>query len=169
MASARTRRLSLPLSKNPPNARGSFGRPAQATSWSTMTTTGSIGRRYRRQDEIGTPLCVTVRLRLGGGRPRDGARPGHDGAGAAADSRGTALAAGTGPVLNATKTRAEVACTPPFLLSLPPSRRFQVAVGAPVHVGKLGKRPLGLLPCPRLERLLHGKRLLTHGIGADHI
>ena len=21
---------------------------------------GSIGRRYRRQDEIGTPLCVTV-------------------------------------------------------------------------------------------------------------
>ena len=22
-------------------------------------TTGSIGKRYRRQDEIGTPLCVT--------------------------------------------------------------------------------------------------------------
>ena len=22
--------------------------------------TGSIGKRYRRQDEIGTPLCVTV-------------------------------------------------------------------------------------------------------------
>ena len=22
--------------------------------------TGAIGRRYRRQDEIGTPLCVTV-------------------------------------------------------------------------------------------------------------
>jgi glycyl-tRNA synthetase len=24
------------------------------------TTRQSIGRRYRRQDEIGTPLCVTV-------------------------------------------------------------------------------------------------------------
>ena len=22
--------------------------------------TGSIGRRYRRQDEIGTPICITV-------------------------------------------------------------------------------------------------------------
>ena len=22
--------------------------------------TGSIGKRYRRQDEVGTPLCVTV-------------------------------------------------------------------------------------------------------------
>ena len=22
--------------------------------------TGSIGKRYRRQDEIGTPLCITV-------------------------------------------------------------------------------------------------------------
>ena len=25
-----------------------------------VDTAGSIGRRYRRQDEIGTPLCVTV-------------------------------------------------------------------------------------------------------------
>ena len=23
---------------------------------------GSIGKRYRRQDEIGTPYCITVRL-----------------------------------------------------------------------------------------------------------
>ena len=22
--------------------------------------TGSIGKRYRRQDEVGTPLCVTI-------------------------------------------------------------------------------------------------------------
>ena len=22
--------------------------------------TGSIGKRYRRQDEIGTPLCITI-------------------------------------------------------------------------------------------------------------
>jgi len=25
-----------------------------------VDTAGSIGRRYRRQDEVGTPLCVTV-------------------------------------------------------------------------------------------------------------
>ena len=25
-----------------------------------MTRSGAIGRRYRRQDEIGTPFCVTV-------------------------------------------------------------------------------------------------------------
>ncbi len=31
--------------------------------------TGSIGRRYRRQDEIGTPFCVTVDTDT----PRDGA------------------------------------------------------------------------------------------------
>ena len=26
----------------------------------TYDVTGSIGKRYRRQDEIGTPLCITV-------------------------------------------------------------------------------------------------------------
>lgn len=26
--------------------------------------TGSIGKRYRRQDEIGTPFCITVDLKL---------------------------------------------------------------------------------------------------------
>jgi glycyl-tRNA synthetase len=25
-----------------------------------VDTAGSIGRRYRRQDEVGTPLCVTI-------------------------------------------------------------------------------------------------------------
>ncbi|CAB4652328.1 unannotated protein [freshwater metagenome] len=25
-----------------------------------VDVSGSIGRRYRRQDEVGTPLCVTV-------------------------------------------------------------------------------------------------------------
>lgn len=25
-----------------------------------MDVTGSIGKRYRRQDEVGTPLCITV-------------------------------------------------------------------------------------------------------------
>jgi glycyl-tRNA synthetase len=26
----------------------------------TFDETGSIGKRYRRQDEIGTPFCVTI-------------------------------------------------------------------------------------------------------------
>ena len=32
------------------------------TCWSAMEfdESGSIGRRYRRQDEIGTPFCVTI-------------------------------------------------------------------------------------------------------------
>ena len=30
-----------------------------STSWSIMMNRGSIGKRYRRQDEIGTPFCVT--------------------------------------------------------------------------------------------------------------
>ena len=34
--------------------------------------TGSIGKRYRRQDEIGTPLCVTVDFQTVG----DGDQPG---------------------------------------------------------------------------------------------
>ena len=53
---------------------------------------GSIGKRYRRQDEIGTPLCVTVDFQTVGdpekGEPADGLRhhsgPGHHGTGAPA-------------------------------------------------------------------------------------
>ena len=26
----------------------------------TYDTQGSVGRRYRRQDEVGTPFCVTI-------------------------------------------------------------------------------------------------------------
>ena len=37
--------------------------------------TGSIGKRYRRQDEIGTPLLRDRRFRHRGGRHRDRARP----------------------------------------------------------------------------------------------
>jgi len=52
----------LPLSKNErltPLAREvwSMIRPH---FMSTYDETQAIGRRYRRQDEIGTPLCVTV-------------------------------------------------------------------------------------------------------------
>ena len=52
----------LPLSKHPdlvPVAEkvAERVRPRWATE---MDVTGSIGKRYRRQDEIGTPFCVTV-------------------------------------------------------------------------------------------------------------
>ena len=52
----------LPLSRNEqlvPTARGIFDEVKQR--WmSDYDDAGSIGRRYRRQDEVGTPLCVTV-------------------------------------------------------------------------------------------------------------
>jgi glycyl-tRNA synthetase len=52
----------LPLSRNEkltPDARSVFDRVK--TSWMCdYDDAGSIGRRYRRQDEVGTPFCVTV-------------------------------------------------------------------------------------------------------------
>jgi len=52
----------LPLSKKEPLA--TTARELRDTLSATMNSeydeTGSIGKRYRRQDEIGTPLCVTV-------------------------------------------------------------------------------------------------------------
>ncbi len=52
--------------------------------------TGSIGKRYRRQDEIGTPYCITLDFQTVGdeatGTPADQLRhrpgPRHHGAGA---------------------------------------------------------------------------------------
>ena len=49
--------------------------------------TQAIGRRYRRQDEIGTPLVRHRRLRLARGQGRDDPRPRHHRAGAGADRR----------------------------------------------------------------------------------
>jgi glycyl-tRNA synthetase len=53
----------LPLSRNErlsPLARETAER-LRARGWNTdFDDAGAIGRRYRRQDEIGTPLCVTV-------------------------------------------------------------------------------------------------------------
>jgi glycyl-tRNA synthetase len=52
----------LPLSRNEqltPDARSVFDLVKQA--WMCdFDDAGSIGRRYRRQDEVGTPFCVTV-------------------------------------------------------------------------------------------------------------
>jgi glycyl-tRNA synthetase len=52
----------LPLSRNAdltPKAKDLAARLRQA--WNVeFDDAGAIGRRYRRQDEIGTPFCVTV-------------------------------------------------------------------------------------------------------------
>ena len=67
----------LPLSKNEalrPTARKVYEtiRPIFMTQYDE---TQSIGRRYRRQDEIGTPLCITVDFQTVGenGQPGDDA------------------------------------------------------------------------------------------------
>jgi len=52
----------LPLSKNPdltPTAR-KLADSLRSTAMVEYDETQSIGRRYRRQDELGTPFCVTV-------------------------------------------------------------------------------------------------------------
>jgi glycyl-tRNA synthetase len=61
-ALAPTKVAVLPLSRNEqlaPDARGVFDLVKQ-TWMCDFDDAGSIGRRYRRQDEVGTPFCVTV-------------------------------------------------------------------------------------------------------------
>ena len=85
----------LPLSKKEtlePLARQVLGM-LQPHFMCDYDTTQSIGKRYRRQDEVGTPWCVTDRLRLARGRRRHGARPRHDRAGPGADRRAPGRAA----------------------------------------------------------------------------
>jgi glycyl-tRNA synthetase len=52
----------LPLSKK--ESLANLAQEIQKTLWGDLVTqydeTGSIGKRYRRQDEVGTPYCVTV-------------------------------------------------------------------------------------------------------------
>ena len=52
----------LPLSRNPqlsPKAKGLAADLRQ--NWNIdFDDAGAIGRRYRRQDEVGTPFCITV-------------------------------------------------------------------------------------------------------------
>ena len=54
----------LPLSRNEkliPTARAIYETVRKLGLWKVeYDDSQSIGRRYRRQDEIGTPLCVTV-------------------------------------------------------------------------------------------------------------
>ncbi|SQC37364.1 Glycine--tRNA ligase [Rothia kristinae] len=52
----------LPLSKKPELTPVAEKLAADLrTAWNVdYDTSGAIGRRYRRQDEIGTPFCITV-------------------------------------------------------------------------------------------------------------
>jgi glycyl-tRNA synthetase len=54
----------FPLLKNKPQlvekAKEIFASIKSAIPASTFDDNGNIGKRYRRQDEIGTPLCVTI-------------------------------------------------------------------------------------------------------------
>ncbi len=53
----------LPLVKNKPNIVKKSKQVFEILKGQFMTQydeTGSIGRRYRRQDEIGTPFCITI-------------------------------------------------------------------------------------------------------------
>ena len=50
----------LPLQKNLSEAADAIYAKMLKKFPATYDLTGSIGKRYRRQDEIGTPYCVTV-------------------------------------------------------------------------------------------------------------
>jgi glycyl-tRNA synthetase len=50
----------LPLSKKLAEPAGELYRALQKEFMCEYDESGSIGKRYRRQDEIGTPFCVTV-------------------------------------------------------------------------------------------------------------
>ncbi|WP_392469118.1 His/Gly/Thr/Pro-type tRNA ligase C-terminal domain-containing protein [Arsenicicoccus cauae] len=51
-----------------PGTRAPTGRTCATTTSGPGSATQATGRRYRRQDEIGTPYCVTVDFHTLGGR-----------------------------------------------------------------------------------------------------
>ena len=50
----------LPLSKKLGDKATEIWQQLSKTMMVDYDETGSIGKRYRRQDEIGTPLCITI-------------------------------------------------------------------------------------------------------------
>ena len=70
----------LPLQKNLGEKAREVYKKLSKKFMVTYDEAGSIGKRYRRQDEIGTPLLHHHRLRHAGKRHRHRARPRHDGA-----------------------------------------------------------------------------------------
>ncbi len=82
----------------PPRDRGAGHgdrrRPAPAHAPPCTTTPPRIGRLYRRQDEIGTPVLRHRRRPVAGRQGRDHPRPRHHGAGARARRRAARRARG---------------------------------------------------------------------------
>ena len=84
----------LPLAKNKPEIVGmakAIKRSLQPVLRAVYDDTGGIGKLYARQDEIGTPFCVTVRPPVARRRSGDGARSRYVGTGTSESrrSRGT--------------------------------------------------------------------------------
>ncbi len=50
----------LPLQKNLSEKAKEIYKMLSAEFMCTYDEAGSIGKRYRRQDEIGTPMCITI-------------------------------------------------------------------------------------------------------------
>ena len=92
----------FPLKKNEPRlvelARGVKKDLQAAGLRAVYDDTGAIGKLYRRQDEIGTPFCITVDFQSLEDKTRHGARPRHDGAGAGRRRRAGLRAAREGRV-----------------------------------------------------------------------
>ena len=89
----------LPLSKKDtltPLAQRGAASCCSRTVMCDYDETQAIGRRYRRQDEIGTPYCVTVDFDIARGPGRHRPRAGLDGAGPGA-SIGRSLGATADP------------------------------------------------------------------------
>jgi glycyl-tRNA synthetase len=72
-------KVAVPLSRNEklvPKAKEVFD--VVEGQWMCDDDAGSIGRRYRRQDEVVTPFCVTVDFEsLEDNQPRDSPQPRH--------------------------------------------------------------------------------------------
>ena len=77
-----------------------YEQAVQAASWCDYDETGSIGKRYRRQDEIGTPFCICVDFDTEDDRQRHRARPRHHAAGAREGGRSGSLHCPAGEVLS---------------------------------------------------------------------
>lgn len=71
----------LPLSKKLSEQAGEVFEVLQKHFMVEYDDAGSIGKRYRRQDEIGTPICITYDFDSVEDGLRNRARPRHDGAG----------------------------------------------------------------------------------------
>ena len=92
-------------------------------SWNVeFDDAGQIGRRYRRQDEIGTPFCLTVDFETAGRPGGDDPRPGLDDPGAGRARPGAGLPGGPADRLLTAAAPASARSAPPVGVSCPDRR-----------------------------------------------